>query len=128
MTPTQRTLETLRTHGWTAGIVEKWVPARGGGFRLDLFGIIDVIAIRTDGTLGVQSCGSAWISHLTTLTLTKSESVRLWLADPDRKLELWSWVKRKPRGQRVRWVMRRGIIYVHEGDVRCFERPLDEGS
>ena len=54
--PTTRTLALLRKDGWTAAVVEKWNPhAR---IRQDLFGIIDVLAVRDGDTLGVQ-CTSA---------------------------------------------------------------------
>lgn len=52
MTPTSRTLKYLRDDGWTAEVVEKWIP--GANIRKDLFGFIDVMAIRDDETLAVQ--------------------------------------------------------------------------
>lgn len=42
----------LRKDGWLAAVVEKWNPhAR---VRQDLFGIIDVVAVKDSLTLGVQ--------------------------------------------------------------------------
>ena len=52
--PTQRTLAALKAAGYTAAVVEKWNPhAR---IRQDLFGFIDVLAIREGEVLGVQAC------------------------------------------------------------------------
>jgi len=52
MTPTQRSLAYLREEGYTVAIVERWNPhAR---IRQDLFGFIDLLAIRKDETLAVQ--------------------------------------------------------------------------
>lgn len=53
MTPTQRTLAYLRKHGYTAAVVEKWNPH--AKIRNDLFGFIDVLALRGDETLAVQA-------------------------------------------------------------------------
>lgn len=50
--PTARTLGALRADGWTVAVVEKWNPhAR---IRQDLYGFIDVLALRGDETLAVQ--------------------------------------------------------------------------
>lgn len=55
--PTQRTLAALKAAGYTAAVVEKWNPhAR---IRQDLFGFIDVLAIRENEVLGVQACAGA---------------------------------------------------------------------
>src|SRR5512145_3126336 len=52
--PTKRSLEYLRGQGHLVAVVEKWNPhAR---VRQDLFGFIDVLAIRRDETLAVQCC------------------------------------------------------------------------
>ena len=51
--PTQRTLAQLRKDGYTAQVVERWNPhAR---IRQDLFGFVDVLAIRGGETLAVQA-------------------------------------------------------------------------
>jgi hypothetical protein len=51
--PTQRSLEKLRSEGYLCQIVERWNPhAR---IRQDLFGIGDILAIREGETLLVQT-------------------------------------------------------------------------
>jgi len=56
MTPTQRSLAYLRDQGYLVAIVEHWNPfAR---IRQDLFGFIDLLAIRRDETLAVQVTAS----------------------------------------------------------------------
>ena len=56
MTPTQRSLKYLRDAGYTVAIVEHWNSfAR---IRQDLFGIIDLLAVRGTETLGVQTTSS----------------------------------------------------------------------
>jgi hypothetical protein len=51
--PTQRSLEKLRSEGYLCQIVERWNPhAR---IRQDLFGIGDILAIKASETLLVQT-------------------------------------------------------------------------
>ena len=58
-TPTQRTLEYLRGEGYTCAVVEHWNSwAR---IRQDLFGFIDILAIKKDETLAVQ-CTSTGVA------------------------------------------------------------------
>jgi len=60
LTPTQRTLAYLREEGYTCAIVERWNPhAR---IRQDLFGFIDILAIKKDETLAVQ-CTSTGVAE-----------------------------------------------------------------
>jgi len=58
ISPASLTLEHLRAHGWPlVETVERWNPhAR---IRQDLFGFIDVIAVRRDETLAVQATSLA---------------------------------------------------------------------
>jgi carbonic anhydrase len=62
LSPTQRSLAHLRNEGWTlVAVVEKWNPhAR---IRQDLFGFIDVLAIRRGETLAVQACSRGDIAN-----------------------------------------------------------------
>lgn len=52
--PTQRSLKRLREQGYLVQVVEHWnAHAR---IRQDLFGFIDVLAVREGEILGVQAC------------------------------------------------------------------------
>jgi hypothetical protein len=58
--PTQLTLKWLRENGWTAEVVEHWNPhAR---VRNDLFGIVDVLALKGATTLAVQTTSAKNVS------------------------------------------------------------------
>ncbi len=60
MTPTQRSLGHLRREGYEVAIVEHW-----NSFirrRQDLFGIIDLLAIKDGETLGVQTTSGSNVS------------------------------------------------------------------
>lgn len=58
---TKLSLDNLRTQGYIVDVVERWVPGRTGGpqIRRDLFGILDLLAIRGAETLGVQTTTKA---------------------------------------------------------------------
>ena len=51
--PTQRTLEYLRARGWSAWVVEKWIPRTKQ--RIDLFGFGDILAFKGACVLIVQA-------------------------------------------------------------------------
>ena len=53
LTPTQLTLRLLREEGWLVEVTEKWIP--GANIRKDLFGWIDLLALRDGETLAVQT-------------------------------------------------------------------------
>jgi len=53
VSPAQRSLAHLREAGYLAQVVERWNPhAR---IRQDLFGVVDIVAIRAGETLAVQA-------------------------------------------------------------------------
>jgi len=103
MSPTQRTLKELRKMGYKAGIVERWLRYAGEfGKRQDLFGIIDIIAITPEQTIGIQACGNSFAKHYRKLTEEKNQESYDWLSCPNRVLEIWSWRKvKKERGKKI---------------------------
>lgn len=60
MSPTQRTLKHLRDQGYTCWVVEYYNYFSKK--RVDLFGIWDIIAIRKDETVVVQTTASSGVS------------------------------------------------------------------
>lgn len=57
ISPTQRSLKHLRDNGYVVAITEKWNPhAR---IRQDLFGFIDLLAIRDGETLAIQTTSAS---------------------------------------------------------------------
>lgn len=84
MTPTQLTLRKLRAEGWTAEVVERWVP--GANIRKDLFGFVDIIALRDDITLAVQATSYSNISarvnkiaDIKTLKVVRDANWSIWV-------------------------------------------------
>lgn len=51
MSPTERSIAPLRKQGWLVEVVERWMP---GGHRKDLYGCIDLLALREGETMAVQ--------------------------------------------------------------------------
>lgn len=113
MRPTQRTLDRLRTAGMEADVVERFIKHAGPhGMRRDLYGIIDVLAISPQRTLGVQCCAAS--GHAAHRDKIRSEPRTMtWLAG-GRELELWSWGKYKLKrgGKAIRWRARVEKFYI----------------
>jgi hypothetical protein len=80
--PTQLSLDLLRKTGWQAEVVEHFVRQHVGhelppcptckqarydrdelGYRKDLFGFLDILALKDGATLGVQTTSVANVSH-----------------------------------------------------------------
>jgi carbonic anhydrase len=61
LSPTQLTMRHLRADGWSlVQVVEHWNPH--AGIRQDLFGFVDVLAVRRGETLAVQTTSAANVS------------------------------------------------------------------
>lgn len=59
-TPTARSLERLRAEGWTVGVVEQRIPRTN--ITRDLFGFVDLVAVRDGETLAVQVTSGSNVS------------------------------------------------------------------
>lgn len=106
--------------GRRCGIVERFISqASIYGKRMDLFGIIDVIALDPEhGVVGIQSCGQAYSAHFKKITEERAEDAIEWLQTPGTRLELWGWRKvlHKRGGKAMRWRPR-----VHVFSLEDFE-------
>ena len=58
--PTQRSLKHLRANGYRAAITEHW--NQWARVRQDLFGIIDILAVKDGETVGVQTTSGSNVS------------------------------------------------------------------
>jgi hypothetical protein len=86
-TPTSRTLAELRDDGWTAEVVEKWNPhAR---VRNDLYGFIDILAVRGAETLAVQATSS---SNVASRVRKIADHVNVAaVREAGWRIEVWGW-------------------------------------
>lgn len=103
--PTARTLEELRRQGYTAAVVEHWNP--WAKVRQDLYGFIDVLAIKTDepGVLAIQTTTTGHVANRMEKAKA-SPNLGIWLACKNR-FEVWGWAKRGARGERKTWTLDR---------------------
>jgi hypothetical protein len=57
---TELSLRHLRSEGWLVDVCERWIPSGDGGqVRRDLFGLIDLVALRGSVTMGVQTTSNS---------------------------------------------------------------------
>ena len=112
-THTQRTLKLLRDQGYTVDMAEKWQiikyrdkktgKLKTSGVRKDLFGFMDIEAIRGDETLAVQSCGTDFKAH--DRKILAEPNAEKWIQGRDRGITLIGWrkVKKKRGGKAMVW-------------------------
>lgn len=103
MSPNARTLIWLRKLGYLPAVVEQRLPIPGRFVTRDLFGILDIIAIK-DGERGCLGVQATTVSNL---------SARLAKARANEHLRVWKqagnafcvvgWAKRGARGKRQTW-------------------------
>jgi len=109
MTPTARSLKSLRDDGWAAQVVERFCPYSRR--RIDLFGVIDIVAIHPDrsGVLGIQATTAANQAARMKKCLA-SEEARIWI-NAGNGLEVWGWAKKVKRGgSAMRWSVKKNPV------------------
>jgi hypothetical protein len=99
--PTQRTLKLLRDEGYLAYVVERWCSFTHR--RYDLFGIIDVLAVKGSETLAVQTTSGSAVSARVK-KMEASEALP-WLRDAGWTIHVHGWRKTKLKrgGKAMRW-------------------------
>lgn len=104
MTPTQRSLAHLRQSCDLIQVVEKWNPhAR---IRQDLFGCVDILALRGAETIAIQACAGASVSARVD-KITNSDAIKH-LRNAGWKVVVHGWRKVKvKRGEKaMKWELR----------------------
>ncbi|HVP49623.1 MAG TPA: hypothetical protein VMT56_00225 [Candidatus Bathyarchaeia archaeon] len=96
--PTSRSLKHLRDQGYLAAVVERWNPyAR---IRQDLFGVLDLVAVKEKETLGVQTTSG---SNIAARIKKLEDSAALWmLRQAGWAIKIHGWRK----NSKGRWVLR----------------------
>ena len=95
--PTERTLKYLREQGYFAVVTEKWNPF--AHIRQDLFGIVDVLAVRRGETLGVQCTSNDNVAARVNKIADHESTPRL--REAGWRLEVHGWTKGKRGAPRV---------------------------
>lgn len=107
-----RTIAECRKRGWIAGNVERRIPfPKPQGTTIDLFGVIDIVAVDISAPLGQRTIGIQATSGGTggshsphRAKILASADAKIWIEGGNR-LELWSWAK-QGRGKVKRWTLR----------------------
>lgn len=101
--PTSRSLALYRKRGWLVAVVERFNPY--AKVRQDLFGFIDLIAIKGDLTLGIQTTTGDHVAER--IEKVKGlQAAAVWLESPLRKIVFNGWRKVGARGERKLWQCR----------------------
>lgn len=110
MSPTQRTLARLRSEGWTAQVVEHWNAfARR---RIDLFGVIDIVAVKPNVTLGIQTTSISNAATRKHKSLA-SPGLRAWL-EAGNQFAVWGWRKISRGQKRPTWEPRVEVVTLED--------------
>ena len=112
--PLQRCIKKAQEEGYEVGIVERYIPfPKPWGHRVDLFGLFDAIAIRSDvpGVLGIQACPSGNIAAHVDKTKAPEPAriLAVWKAAGNRAC-IWGWSKKGPRGKVKHWTCREIVL------------------
>ena len=91
LSPTQRTLKALRDDGWTVTVVEHWNPH--AHIRQDMWGFVDLVALKHGRTLAVQACAGA-SSAARVEKITNAELVGA-VREANWEIQVWAWRKLK---------------------------------
>jgi hypothetical protein len=108
--PTQRTLALLRKEGYTAQVVERWIPQSRK--RLDLFGVIDIVACSQDGILGIQATSGTNVPARVKKAMSEPR-LESWLLAGG-KFEVWGWRKTGKKSKRKLWNVRKVEITLED--------------
>lgn len=97
MSPTERSLKYLRSLGYKATVTERW--NQFARIRQDLFGIVDVLAVRKGETLAVQCTSSTNVSDRVKKIADHENTPAL--REAGWRLEVHGWTKGKRGAPRV---------------------------
>lgn len=103
----QRSMAELRKRGYTVGKTEMpW--NRFSKVRQDFCGFADAIAFSADSNevLAIQACAANGDPAKHLRKLAGLESAKVWVSQPARRLEIWSWGKKGQRGKRKLWTLK----------------------
>lgn len=108
--PATRTLKYFRDLGYSAQVVERWNPyAR---VRVDLFGFIDVVAIKDGEIIGVQTTSKGNITTRIKKILDIPEA-KVWLRSGG-KIIVQGWGKQGAKGKRKLWKEESREIFLND--------------
>jgi hypothetical protein len=108
--PTSRSLAYLRELGYQAKVVEHW--NQYAKIRQDLFGV-DILALKPgEPVLVIQATSGS--NHAARRTKLDGEGFTALWEGAGAQLEVWSWSKQGPLGNRKVWTLRREEVSVRD--------------
>lgn len=97
MSPAERSLKYLRRLGYTAAMTERWNSF--AKIRQDLFGVVDILAVKRGETLAVQCTSNANVSSRVNKIADHENTPRL--REAGWRIEVHGWTKGKRGAPRV---------------------------
>lgn len=97
--PTQRTLKYLRDRGYVVAVTERWNPF--AKIRQDLFGFIDLVAVRDKEIVGIQCTSRDNISARVQKIMENKDAI-VW-SEAGGAIYVIGWGKVGPRGEKKAW-------------------------
>lgn len=114
--PLQRTTEVLREQDCLYWKVEYWNP--WAKKKIDLFNIIDVVALDIGLTIGIQVTGADLASHRKKLAEKHPEYTRAWLAAGNELcIHSWRKLKKKRGGKAKYWHCKKTDVLVVNNEI-----------
>ncbi len=106
--PTQRSIALLKERGYVTAIVERWNPyAR---IRQDLWGFVDILAIKEGEMLAVQTTSGAHVGER--LKKIAASPLIATVLSAGVKVVVHGWRKVGPRGKAKKWECREEFLTV----------------
>lgn len=117
----QESMAHLRKLGYRPWVVEKWNPH--AKIRQDMYGGIDIVAIRFGETCGVQACRNADLAEHRT-KLLEEPRMREWIEAGNRLL-LHGWAMKGAKGARKLWEVREQELRTGDFDAADAAKESD---
>lgn len=136
--PTMRlTREACIRNDWLYETTERWVSVRGpdqckacgsyeipnAGYRKDLFGFVDAIAIRPEGFIFLQVTTSGSLANRVRKIREGCEEFAWAVLQAGGEIQVWGWRQTGRKERRVWWARRREI---YMGPSRLETRDLED--
>lgn len=101
--PTQRSKKLMQDQGYFVAITERWNPF--AHIRQDLFGFIDLLCMKADELVAVQTTSGSNVSARIA-KIKGIQAASLWLESPARRILVHGWRKVGAKGKRKIWECR----------------------
>ena len=102
MSPQSRSMAKMKKAGYLVGGTEKFVRFPPPGHRVDLFGFVDLIAVKGDSVIAIQTTSGDNTSKRVA-KICANPNAAMWLSSPTRTIMVHGWAKRGGIGKRKLW-------------------------